>query len=78
MKNEENHVADTGEAGIDRSRLELLGILAAAGATGGCASAPSRETRGDYQTFGKQKYPYPEEKPGGEGGEGSGGDGSSH
>lgn len=73
MSNEHKDIESGEEPAVDRSRLKMLGVLAAAGATGGCAGAPRRD---EYRTFGTQSYPKDDDEP--MGGEGGGGDGGSH
>jgi hypothetical protein len=74
MPNEHEDIEPGEEPAVDRSRLKMLGILAAAGATGGCST--SKEPGKGYRTFGSQPYPKDDDEP--MGGEGGGGDGGSH
>ncbi|WP_152599596.1 hypothetical protein [Hoeflea sp. BAL378] len=74
---------------VDRSRLKLLGVLAAAGASGGCNAtehgrtivgdhvARTVEAKNPFSTLrGVQSKPLPRTEPAG--GEGGGGGGGSH
>jgi len=88
MKNEKDNAVEGADAGVDRSRLKLLGVLAAAGATGACASSPDDPlgglktglTRSETFDPSKKEDEYKRVKPKTEpmGGEGGGGDGGSH
>ena len=67
------------EETIDRSRLQLLGVLAAAGASGACGPTPSKGgmNQKNYDSYQKAKKLSPDtEKPPKIGGEGESGGGS--
>lgn len=65
------------EPGVDRSRLKLLGVLAAASATGGCVSAPAEKEPEDPLGNLKRALDPANEVPEPAGGEG-GGEGGGH
>ncbi len=63
---------------VDRSRLRLLGLLAAAGASGACTHDPTGVVAPDFATSppsqNRPKKPVQAEPAGGEGGGGEHGD----